>query len=291
MVYSLPIPMAVNKKNLPSPLKNIAQALVRADSEKRGHHAFLLYGPPKCGKSCIIQNVLNQISNHPSTSPDIAILDAAIDSNIEYVRGFISSFQSSPLVASRRIGVLYNIEQLSIQGLNALLKTLEEPPLSCIIFLTTNDLRFVPETIISRTAKIYVPPLSHEELTDFLSTHKVQSDVETFLPYIDGAIERIYELDDDTVRENIADLLHKGDTLIAQPLSIFNFTTTLKKDELQNIFPVARNLWIHQLRHALATKPTNEKARRFLEILKKLVHIEPGKTTNLQIQLENIWVG
>ena len=57
------------------------------------------------------------------------------------------------------------------EAANALLKTLEEPPLGVIFLLTTSHLRKLPQTIISRCESIAVPLASRNALREYALSH------------------------------------------------------------------------------------------------------------------------
>lgn len=74
-----------------------------------------------------------------------------------------------------KIVVLSKADSLSIGAMNALLKTLEEPPLHSYIFLLSEYPHLLPATIRSRCQKIRLPLLkksSTEQISHFIETLK-----------------------------------------------------------------------------------------------------------------------
>lgn len=71
----------------------------------------------------------------------------------------------------RKIGIIRDAERMTNEAANALLKTLEEPPLGVIFLLTTSHLRKLPQTIISRCESIAVPLASRNALREYALSH------------------------------------------------------------------------------------------------------------------------
>jgi len=69
-----------------------------------------------------------------------------------------------------RIFVISNIQHMSAEACNSLLKILEEPPPRTIIFLTTSVISNILPTIVSRCQLIHFDPLTNEEITKILIT-------------------------------------------------------------------------------------------------------------------------
>lgn len=87
---------------------------------------------------------------------------------IEQVRGLISQLGSRPSRGSRRVAVIDDAETLNPPAQNALLKTLEEPPGSAIIFMITQSERALLDTIRSRMRPVRFAPLAPAEVARVL---------------------------------------------------------------------------------------------------------------------------
>ena len=88
-------------------------------------------------------DILN--SNHP----DLIIFDGET-AKIEEVRDLIKKLNLKPYQSNYKIAIITNTEKLSLESLNTLLKTLEEPVKNTIIILITKNYRILPQTVISR---------------------------------------------------------------------------------------------------------------------------------------------
>lgn len=73
-----------------------------------------------------------------------------------------------PIQSPWTILVLATGEQLRTDVANALLKVLEEPPLTTLIFVVTARAEQLPATLRSRMVPLYIPPVSSIAATDFI---------------------------------------------------------------------------------------------------------------------------
>ncbi len=69
---------------------------------------------------------------------------------LEQIRGLQSALAFSPLVAKRRVCIIFDAHDMNAEAANALLKTLEEPPDRSYLFLTAGSVAGLLPTIVSR---------------------------------------------------------------------------------------------------------------------------------------------
>jgi DNA polymerase-3 subunit gamma/tau len=100
--------------------------------------------PHPCGKC----NVCQEISK--GTTLDVIEIDAASNTGVDNIREIIDRAQFAPVQCRYKVYVIDECHMLSTQAFNALLKTLEEPPLHVVFVLATTDPQRVLATIISR---------------------------------------------------------------------------------------------------------------------------------------------
>ena len=92
---------------------------------------------------------------------------------VDDVRTLTEQSQKTPNIAKRRIIFLPDIDRYNDYALNALLKTLEEPPASNHFMLSAPNRRAVKPTILSRARCLSVPNPSHTQALDWLChTHQ-----------------------------------------------------------------------------------------------------------------------
>tara|TARA_Y100001968_G_scaffold333874_1_gene400406 strand:+ start:23105 stop:24796 length:1692 start_codon:yes stop_codon:yes gene_type:complete len=148
----------------------VKETLKQAIKSNRIAPAYLFSGPRGTGKTSsarILARSLNCISNEkPTISPcgkcelckaikdgsslDIFEIDAASNTGVDNIRELIEGSRFAPVQARWKIYVIDECHMLSTAAFNALLKTLEEPPLYVVFILATTDPQRVLPTIISR---------------------------------------------------------------------------------------------------------------------------------------------
>jgi len=150
-------------------------------------HAYLLIGPTYVGKketALSVAKLVNCEGEHkqqksfcdecPScikinsgNHPDIHIIESEegeASIKIAQIRGLLEQIKLRPFCAVKKVFIIKNIEEMTLEGANALLKTLEEPSPNSLLLLTTS----VPEknlgTIRSRCHAIYFPVPTNDYL-------------------------------------------------------------------------------------------------------------------------------
>ena len=135
--------------------------------------AYLFNGPRGTGKTSsarIFAKSLNCLSSeHPTANPcgqcelceqitngnalDIIEIDAASNTGVENIREIIDRARFAPTQARWKVYVIDECHMLSTAASNALLKTIEEPPVRVVFILATTNPERVLNTIQSRCQK------------------------------------------------------------------------------------------------------------------------------------------
>lgn len=108
-------------------------------------------------------------NNHP----DYFLIDLGLNQEIkiDLARGVTNFTDTTPYLADRKIILINNFHNINQQAANALLKTLEEPPITTAILflLITDNLRSLPATILSRVLRFNVEPTITTDNKDYNS--------------------------------------------------------------------------------------------------------------------------
>lgn len=147
-------------------------------------HAYLFSGPKGTGKTStarIIAKLFNCTEPDKQKGPcgkcdecraisegrelDVIEMDAASNRGIDEIRSLRDSIALSPSSGGYKIFIIDEVHMLTTEAFNALLKTLEEPPVHAIFVLATTDPQKIPATILSRCLHINFARAKEEDLT------------------------------------------------------------------------------------------------------------------------------
>ena len=100
--------------------------------------------------------------------PDFIEIDAASHTGVDNVRQIIDSAAFLPLMGRKKIYLIDEAHMLSKAAFNALLKILEEPPMSALFILATTDPQKIIETVRSRCFQVVFKPVDVSVLVEHL---------------------------------------------------------------------------------------------------------------------------
>lgn len=172
--------------------KEAEQAFLAAHSSGKLHHAWLIEGPTGIGKSRLAFRLaafilgargpgdapLDAHEDEPVMQkflagghPDNRIVQLELndkgkprqDITIDQVRSLNHFFTLKPAMGGWRVGIIDALDELNRNASNALLKTLEEPPASSIMFLVNHGSKPILPTIRSRCRTLRLNPLSTDD--------------------------------------------------------------------------------------------------------------------------------
>lgn len=89
---------------------------------------------------------------------------------IKLIRMLVADVQIKPYEGGRKIYIIPDAENLTVEAQNALLKTLEEPPAYTVLLLLANGTSAFLPTILSRCVTLRLYPMGQQALTDYLTT-------------------------------------------------------------------------------------------------------------------------
>ncbi|EKE27955.1 MAG: DNA polymerase III, subunit gamma and tau [uncultured bacterium (gcode 4)] len=99
---------------------------------------------------------------------DIIEIDAASNTWVDNIRDLIEKAQFQPNQSKYKVYIIDEVHMLSKWAFNALLKTLEEPPVHVKFILATTEIHKIPETIISRTQRYDFKRINENDIIDRL---------------------------------------------------------------------------------------------------------------------------
>lgn len=128
-------------------ITNILSKQIKTNTHK---NAYLFCGAHGCGKTTCARIFSNEINNKEEQAIEI---DGASNNGVDNIRALIEDAQQSSIDCDYKVYIIDEAHMITIQGWNAALKLIEEPPLHCIfIFCTTNPEK-IPNTILSRVQR------------------------------------------------------------------------------------------------------------------------------------------
>ena len=171
-------------------------------SSGRMPHALLLYGAKGIGKRTLadyvaMTYVCEDKQHAPCMKcrscrlaaqhgfPDIAYPLPMIEEEhkrdtkkgmVEMLRAFIASCSAKPIDSDVRVVVFGQIDRLSVQMQNTLLKFIEEPLDFNKYIFTADNKAPVIQTVLSRVTAVNVDPADCEEFAEALSEHKFEDE-------------------------------------------------------------------------------------------------------------------
>ncbi|MEE8370886.1 MAG: DNA polymerase III subunit gamma/tau, partial [Sphingomonadales bacterium] len=203
------------------------EAMVRTLSNaiKTGRlaHAFVLTGVRGIGKTTtarLIARALNCIGadgkGEVTVSPcgvcdnclaiaesrhvDVLEMDAASRTGVDDVREIIESVRYAPVSARFKVYIIDEVHMLSKNAINALLKTLEEPPPHVKFVFATTEIRKLPVTVLSRCQRFDLRRVAGEKLVAHFANIVKQEGVK-----VDGeALRLIARAAEGSVRDGLS---------------------------------------------------------------------------------------
>lgn len=181
----------------------ITQTLEKAIKSGRISHAYLFAGPRGTGKTSVARILAHEVNKLPykdeSIHLDIIEIDAASNRRIDEIRDIREKVHIAPTSAKYKVYIVDEVHMLTKEAFNALLKTLEEPPVHCIFILATTEPHKLPETIISRTQRFNFKPIEPAKAVSQLKSiaKKEKINIEP------AALELLAEYSEGSIRDSI----------------------------------------------------------------------------------------
>ncbi|MEL6826091.1 MAG: AAA family ATPase [Pseudomonadota bacterium] len=170
------------------------ERFLRARNSGRLHHGWIFQGPSGIGKSIFARRVAGLMLGASSLDADIADETMQLiqsgghpdlkwierglnekgklrqDITVEQIRDLNQFFHLRPALAGWRVGVIDALDEMNVSGMNALLKTLEEPPRNALLILISHSTQPILPTIRSRCQVLRFYPLEEDDTRSVLAS-------------------------------------------------------------------------------------------------------------------------
>ncbi|AFV01231.1 MULTISPECIES: DNA polymerase III subunit gamma/tau [unclassified Dehalobacter] len=160
--------------------EHVKITLTNALSQNKVAHAYMFSGPRGTGKTSaakILAKALN-CSDRDGAEPcsrcascldieqgnamDVLEIDAASNRGIDEIRDLREKVKLASSGGKYKVYIIDEVHMLTPEAFNALLKTLEEPPVNVVFVLATTEAHKVPLTILSRVQRFEFHRISAE---------------------------------------------------------------------------------------------------------------------------------
>jgi DNA polymerase-3 subunit gamma/tau len=234
----------------------IVQVLTNAINNNRLPSAFILTGIRGVGKTTIARLIARGLNcvgvdgaGHETVNAcgvcsscisidsdshlDVIEMDAASRTGVDDVREVIESSKYKAVSARYKVYIIDEVHMLSKSAFNALLKTLEEPPLHVKFIFATTEIDRVPDTILSRCMRFDLKRINPITLKNYLLTIAKREGAEIE----EEALTLILEAGEGSVRDSLS-LLDQAVTLSNYKVSrafVEDMLGRIRSDDLQHL--------------------------------------------------------
>ncbi|ADL49890.1 DNA polymerase III subunit delta' [Clostridium cellulovorans] len=192
--------------------EEVKKQFVKNLEAKTFAHAHIIAGEDGSGKSLMAKSAAIKIlskSIYQNYADIIEFKTSKASIGVDDIRVLIEETNKKPFEGDKKVIIIYNAEKITVQGQNAFLKTIEEPPKGVFIFLLCENLEKILDTIKSRCQIHRLRRLSYEEMKLFLSKNYKNIKAEEMKPLIafsDGIPGRVEKYFTDDAFRNIRNI-------------------------------------------------------------------------------------
>ncbi len=244
---------------------NIKQMLQKTVELQNVSHSYLFVGIDGIGKKLIAKEFAKMImcleenkycnkcksciEFDSNNNPDFIYIEP--DGNnikIEQIRQMQSKVIEKPIISNKKVYIINDAQNMTVEAQNCLLKTLEEPPEYITIILIASNENNLLSTIKSRCTIIHFDKIENKELKEYATNVIGISNVnENIINIFQGSIGKAIRLKDKLdIYENIENIIKNMDN--KNIIDILNGSEILykSKDEIEEILEYINVILLNQ---------------------------------------------
>ena len=188
-------------------------------------------------------------------------------SSTENIRKLLSTIQLNSFQGSWKIILIDNVDELNLNALNALLKSLEEPQEKTLWGLISRNYTKLPKTIVSRCQLWFFDKLQNKEIEEYLQNHEQIVDpkeTQRLVTLLNGSLNSL-----ESINENQEDWLLLTNSI--EKIKSGDITTAVKLTEKVKKDKEKARLYLKMLslyaRNKMHEEKTNEEKLRWSILL------------------------
>lgn len=223
-------------------------------------HAHLIAGEDGIGKSNLANILAKLILNGELDREYVDIINYSSSKasfGVDDVRNIIEEVSKKPFEGEKKVIIIHEGNKLTIQAQNALLKTIEEPPIGVHIIILCESVELILDTIKSRCEIYKLTPLTKEELYEYIRIKKFdfnENDIKSAIAFSEGIPGRVDRYFNDNnlkelrskIIELIRDLNKNNVEIILQHEENFIGLKDNKEEVLNILGGFIRDILIHK---------------------------------------------
>ena len=181
-------------------------------------HSYMFVGIDGIGKKLIAKEFARKILCLNKQNQNCATCDSSIKFNsgnnpdfleifpdgnsikIAQMREMQEKVYQKPIVSDKKVFIIDQVEKMTEEAQNSLLKTLEEPPEYMVIILITSNENKLLNTVKSRCIRINFTGHSKQDITKYAGAHQINIASQNLLEMCGGSIGKL-----EKINENIDD--------------------------------------------------------------------------------------
>ncbi|SFC80263.1 DNA polymerase III subunit delta' [Clostridium uliginosum] len=219
-------------------------------------HANLIIGDDGIGKDIVAKCLAKDILDVKGDREYVDIINYYPSSNsfgVDEIRNIIEEVSKKPYEGDKKVLILHKCDKFTIQAQNALLKTIEEPPIGVFLILLSESLELILDTIKSRCQLYRLTPLSKEEILIYIEYKYPNLNIENkkaALAYsagIPGRVDKFIKNDKlrnlrDLIMELLKDIVNKKENFVLKYKQSLNFSKENQEDLLNILISYIRDI-------------------------------------------------